>query len=679
MPGRSGRPSLSPFELVGGERKRQRRALCQQTSPMEFVRLCAWALLSAGLMHAQVAATDDLDSAYKLLAAKDYDGAVVAFEHGLAKHPENAGAHKDLAYTLLKTGKNEEARDQFEAAMRLNAHDDTAALEYAFLCYDTRKPIEARRTFDRLRKHGLTPATRSTAEQAFHNIDKPLEDGIARWQQALAQLPSTDVSSFSAHWELAELAEQRDELQLAAQQYEICRKIKPQLGSLLLDLARVWTQLNQIEQAHAALLAASRGADARTAENALEKMGPRYPYAYEFENALKLDPQNVPLRRELAFLYLALHKEPDAVRHFERVLEIAPGDELSTAQLRSLRQPMKPAANAAPAGGPDSRIDPKLMGRKSLAAGFLKDAIRYYQIAHENDPKDAEVTLQLGWAYNLAKDDREAIKWFDLARHSSDAKVASEADRAWHNLHDSDGPPTTVWALPMYSSRWNDAFAYGQWKRNLPLFRGTPLHFYLSSRFVGDARGQVSDGSLGPQYLSESSVILGAGVSTRQWHHLLGWAEAGEALKYLPGRHDIGAAIPDYRGGLNFARGFGSLLGAHSTGNFYETTADAIFISRFDRDWMFYSQNRTGRTFHVSDGSYLQLYGNADYVRDLKNQYWANTVDFGPGARVHLPWMRPGVYLAADYLRGVYTQNKGNPRRPNYTDFRLSFWYAASR
>jgi hypothetical protein len=147
----------------------------------------------------------------------------------------------------------------------------------------------------------------------------------------------------------------------------------------------------------------------------------------------------------------------------------------------------------------------------------------------------------------------------------------------------------------------------------------------------------------------------------------------------LPGRHDIGAAIPDYRGGLNFAKGFGSMLGANSSGNFYETTGDAIFISRFDRDWMFYSQNRTGRTFHVRDGSYFQLYGNADYVRDVKNQYWANTVDFGPGARVHLPWMRPGVYLAADYLRGVYTQNKGNPRRPNYTDFRLSFWYAASR
>jgi hypothetical protein len=41
--------------------------------------------------------------------------------------------------------------------------------------------------------------------------------------------------------------------------------------------------------------------------------------------------------------------------------------------------------------------------------------------------------------------------------------------------------------------------------------------------------------------------------------------------------------------------------------------------------------------------------------------------------------MPPGVYLSADWLHGVYTMNKNNPRRPNYNDLRLGFWYAASR
>jgi hypothetical protein len=123
-----------------------------------------------------------------------------------------------LAYTLLKAGENADARDEFESALKLNRNDETAGLEYAFLCFETEKKIEARRTFDRLRKQGGA-ATRATAEQAFQNIDKPLADGIARWKEALARSANAnELPMFSAHWELAQLAELRDELPLAAEQ-----------------------------------------------------------------------------------------------------------------------------------------------------------------------------------------------------------------------------------------------------------------------------------------------------------------------------------------------------------------------------------------------------------------------------------------------------------------------------
>ena len=29
--------------------------------------------------------------------------------------------------------------------------------------------------------------------------------------------------------------------------------------------------------------------------------------------------------------------------------------------------------------------------------------------------------LKLGWTYNMLHDDRDAVRWFDLARHSDDA------------------------------------------------------------------------------------------------------------------------------------------------------------------------------------------------------------------------------------------------------------------
>jgi hypothetical protein len=66
-------------------------------------------------------------------------------------------------------------------------------------------------------------------------------------------------------------------------------------------------------------------------------------------------------------------------------------------------------------------------------------------------------------------------------------------------------------------------------------------------------------------------------------------------------------------------------------------------------------------------------------VRDVKNQYWANTVEIGPGIKLHANWMPRGLYFATDFLRGVYLTPYSYPKRPNYNDIRVSFWYAVTR
>ncbi len=645
------------------------------TSPC--IVLAVFCLAFGTAAFSQSPGNTELNLGYKALAAKDYDTAIAAFERGLALQPANAKAHEDLAYTLLKTGDNSEARDQFKQALDLDAKDETAALEFAFLAYETKQPIAARRTFDKLR-HSSNPATAKTAAQAFENIDKPLADGIARWQEALRRAPDPNaLSTFSAHWELAQLAESRDELPLAAQQFEICRKLKPQLPELLLILARVWGETNRVEESRAALLAASRSADSRTAELALEHLDARYPYPYEFVAALKIDPPNVNLRRELGFLYLAMHKEQDAIEQFEAVLAIDANDQVARKQLDLLRG-LKTRPQAAAAVSPS--VDAKTMGKKSLALGYVHDAVRYLQQAHEQNPNDDQVMLDLGWAYNQSKEDALAIECFDDARRSEDPQIAAEAARAYHNLRGDTLPQTTVWTLPMFSSRWKDLFSYGQIKRTVPLpWLGKTnkfISFYLSTRFAGDLKSSMEEHAESPQYLSESSFIFGAGVSTKTWHHLTGWAEAGEAVNYLPFRHDISTTMPDYRGGLNYAKGFGHLLGSRQSGLYYETTADAVYISRFDKDWLFYSQNRAGQTIHFANGAAGQLLFNVNYVRDVKAQYWANTVEIGPGFKFRLPWMPPTMYWSADFLHGFYTETSP---KPNYNDVRLSVWYAVTK
>ena len=191
------------------------------------------------------------------------------------------------------------------------------------------KPSEranARRIFDRVRKTG-----NATAEQAFQNIDAPLAAGIERWKQAI----DLGADNFSAHYELATLAEQRDELALAAEHYEKAWRLLPDRRSVLVDLGRVWKALDRTEDA-----------DRRPAGRFPRRRAPRRrdwpanccPSAIlmspEFRHALELDPANVELRRELAYLLLRMNRQPEAEAEFRNDhREPPPDDLLSAAQL----------------------------------------------------------------------------------------------------------------------------------------------------------------------------------------------------------------------------------------------------------------------------------------------------------------------------------------------------------
>ena len=644
-----------------------------------------------------------LQHAYDTLQNKEYDQAISAFRQATELAPNRASIRKDLAYTLLKIGENEAARDEFAEAMRLDPTDQHVALEYAFLCYETRHQTEARRIFDRIRKTGDT-----TAEQAFQNIDQPLAEGIARWRKAL----ETSPDNFSAHQELAALAEQRDELELAAEHYEKAWKLRPEERSLMLDLGRVWKMLGRHEEAGFVLLAASRGGQPRVAEKARELLPARYPYVYEFEKALALDPKNFELRREFSYLLLQMGKKEEAERQFQILNQTAPDDLLSAAQLGFLRLNRKDYTGAQPLldqvlKGKDEELadrvrvalklsqtlrkrtpsaqqtseEAKALAEKSLKAGYLKDALKYLTIAHENDPVDFSVMLKLGWVYNILHDDREAVKWFNLASKSPDASIANEASQASRNLAPGFARfRTTAWAFPFFSSRWHDAFGYGQVKTEMKL-GNLPFHPYISMRFVGDIRGTIGStlSNPAPQYLSETSVIFGVGLATVTRHGFTGWFEAGEAVKYLTSRKDVGSMIPDYRGGIAYAKGFGHLLNS-AKGFFFENNEDGIFVSRFQNDVLLYTQNRSGYTFARSEllGFQAQFYLNYNATVDRLHEYWANYAEIGPGLRFRFAGLPKSMLFSVNFLRGAYLVNQDNPRRPNFFDLRAGFWYAFS-
>lgn len=356
--------------------------------------------------------------------------------------------------------------------------------------------------------------------------------------------------------------------------------------------------------------------------------------------------------------------------------------ELANRVRAALQLPQAPSAQPQSANTPPQQaaVEAKVMAERSIKAGYMKDALKYLKTAHDSDPLDFSVMLQLGWAYNMLHDDAEAVRWFALARRSEDSKIASDAARAVKNLQASLARiHTTVWLFPFYSSRWNDMFSYGQIKTEFKLGK-LPFRPYLSTRFVGDTR-RTTGGAL-PQYLSESAFIIGAGISTRYWRGLMAWAEAGSAVSYLHPQPGVGRMVPDYRGGVAFARGWGHHIRSESAGLFLETSADGVFVSRFGNDFLAYSQNRVGftpRAWDALGGLRLQLYLNANITMDNRRQAWANFAESGPGVRFRWPRMPPSLMFSVSVLRGAYTIPQGNLRKPNFFDTRAGFWYAFTR
>ena len=617
-------------------------------------------------LFGQEAGQGILDAAYKHLQESRLAEARVAFETALQGNPDQANARLDYAYLLLRMGETEQGRNEIKRVLLVRPGDERLSLEYAYLAYETGKKAEAFEVFLRL-KLAKDEGIRGQASETWERLDGDLKASIARWTEAVRKSPE----SYSVHEELARLLEDRNDWVGAAAEYRLAFGLKLDKRRFLLDIARVEVEALRFDYAHAALLAASRGTQPMVAEEAREFLPPRYPYVYEFQMAVEMDPLNVAVRRELGFLLLKMGREKDAIDVFEALLKLAPEDALSVAQLAFLKV-RKPAA------GDSGLTAVKDLAARSIEKGYLKDALKYLEQMHESNPEDDSTTLRLAWTYNMVKRDQDAMRFFEIARRSRDAKIAGEADQAYRNLRPSLAPVrTTTWMLPFYSSRWNEVFAYGQAKMEFRLPK-TPLRPYLSSRLIGDLGrskglrfGPTGQGT--PQALSESAIVLAVGVATPRKHGLMAWGEAGGSWQYFAAKNHTAKIRSDYRGGVNFSKAIGAANLSSEGGWFAMSTADAVYLSRFDNNTLFYGQNRIG--YHAPSAP-LQFYINLNITTDLKRMDWANYYEIGPGVRWRAPGMPKALYLFADFVYGRHMLKGDGSRSRRFADFRAGVWYA---
>lgn len=550
--------------------------------------------------------------AYEALKENDLDAAVAGLTRAIQLDSSKPQWRKDLAYVLLRTGDREAARDHFERLWQADRTDWTSGLEFAFLCYETRREREARLAFHTLR-NSPSPEVRTAAEEAFQRIDRLLAEGIARWEEALKKAPG----QWSAHEELARLAERRNDDALAARHYREAWRLRPEKTELLVDLARVLARQGAASETQKALATAWHFGAPRVREAAMALNGGQDPGAVE--------PWTMP--KELAGGYSA-----------------------------------------------------KQMARLSLEKGYLKDAYRYYREVVSQEPGDFEAIYQLGVVSNLLGNDREAVNWFRAARAAPDALIASRSREAYVKLWPSfQRFRMTAWAIPFFSSRWENAFVYGQARAE---WRPTSKQIWLygSYRVIGDtgvSGRALPAGGWFPPALSERTMILGGGALWKVTYRLSFWGEAGEAYRYANVQGSTARFKPDYRGGFSYLKGWGRLIGSSRRGWFSEASFDGFYVSRFNNDMLLYSQARAGYTFApLAGGAQVQLLTNLNFTRDKNGEYWGNVVEAGPGIRIRFAGLPPGMSLRADFLRGAHLDNSRNPLGPNYWDFRAGVWYA---
>jgi tetratricopeptide (TPR) repeat protein len=214
------------------------------------------------------AAYAQLTAAYAALRNSQLDSAIVHFAAALELTPNRTDVRKELAYTFFRVGRNDLAREQFERVIALDTVDAMAALELAYLDYespDASVRATAHAIFNRLRS-SRDPSIRARATAAFGNVDGALAARLAVLEPGLAK----DANSLYLLELRAQAALERNDTPLLIATY---RQLLANAGAgddVRLALARVLLSSGQVAEGESLLRLLVSSIDPEIGEEAHE-------------------------------------------------------------------------------------------------------------------------------------------------------------------------------------------------------------------------------------------------------------------------------------------------------------------------------------------------------------------------------------------------------------------------
>ena len=176
------------------------------------------------------------------------------------------------------------------------------------------------------------------------NFDSAQGDPRMALQEALARhSEEKDPSDFEAHYNLAAMLQQKNNLPEAIKEYSVAVKLRPEDAAGNNALGAALVAAGHPEQAvgylQAALKARPDYFDAHyNLGIALASRDDFAGAAQQFEQALQLQPNDASVEANLGAALAEMGRLPEAKSHFEHALQIDPGQELAKENLEAVKK-----------------------------------------------------------------------------------------------------------------------------------------------------------------------------------------------------------------------------------------------------------------------------------------------------------------------------------------------------
>jgi len=352
-----------PVHAVEGAAQRQKPAAAQ-SSELASVQT----LLEQGRVAEAKASTLEYVQlhpssveAYNLLGiicsnARDYQGALDAFQHALKLDPGSTKSHNNLGNLYAAAGKTDVAEKEFRKTLALAASNSEANYNLALLLISRGKPSEAIPFLERVRPP--TPESRINLVRAYLRSNRTAE-GLK-----LAQTLSTqDASNVQRHFTLGILLAEEKQYKAAQLELEKADVLKPGTFEILYNLGQAYLRAREYGKAELVLNRAlklnpdsadtmyllaqalndeARPVDALDLLARAHKLAPQNPdiifllarvsMGQNFfedaipllESGLKIAPQRADLRAALGESYFMSGKADRAIDEFKKLIELEP-------------------------------------------------------------------------------------------------------------------------------------------------------------------------------------------------------------------------------------------------------------------------------------------------------------------------------------------------------------------